>query len=176
MPPPGKKRRAKRVPQMCSCVGRLNLGRNLRPFRKDAFVESKQGNAVADSESQMEREREREREREYEAVEAGEVESRCSSRAGDNAARGSHFNKHTVAARAGGSHQRCSFPRQPPPLITHTHKHPHTHTHTHTHTHIHTHHHYHHSDSAFTHPRPTAVSSLACQSCSRSPPRRSCVT
>lgn len=45
--------------------------------------------------------------------------------AGDNTARGSHFNNHTVAAGASGSDQLCSFPRQPPP--------PHAHTHINTH-------------------------------------------
>lgn len=84
-------------------------------------------------------------------------------RAGDNAARGSHFNKHTVAARAGGSHQRCSFPRQPPPPS-------YTHTHPNIHTHTPSHYNYHHSDSAFNHLRPTIMVSPACQSRSRSPP------
>lgn len=97
----------------------------------------------------------------------------------DNAARGSHLNKHTVAAGTGGSHQRCSFPCQlmPPPL-QHTHIYPHTYTRQ-TPTHTPSYHQYQHSDSAFAHLRLTTVISPACQSCSRSPPlcsRRSCVT
>lgn len=48
--------------------------------------------------------------------------------ASDNATRGSHFNKHTAVARTGGSHQRCSFPRQPPTQCTHAHTHTRYHT------------------------------------------------
>lgn len=84
-------------------------------------------------------------------------------RAGDNAARGSHFNKHTVAARAGGSHQRCSFPRQPPPLI-------HTHTHTITTTTLTVL-----SPTPAPPPSPPWPASHAATA-HHSPPRRSCVT
>lgn len=108
--------------------------------------------------------------REYEAMEAGEEEeeSRCSSESVTMLHEEVILTNTPWRPGAGGSHQRCSFSRQPPP--THTHKRPNTHTHTPS---------YHHSDSAFTHPRPTTVVSPACHSCSHSPPlspRRSCVT